>query len=113
MLKLDLLTEKIDSNILPADEDNNNEVLGSPAADEEYVEEEEADAQNQDGPVQRPKLPSFKKRQRENDEEPSEKIDLSEEIRLQKQKRALAEDDAEPEEAEMDPQQGMEWHEID
>ncbi|KAG2184732.1 hypothetical protein INT43_000645 [Umbelopsis isabellina] len=99
--------EKVDSNILPAHVDNDKEVSGLQAVDGEYVEEEEADSQNQEGPIQRPKLPSFKKRQRENDDEPSEKIDLSEEIRLQKQKRALAEDDAEPEEAEMDPQQAM------
>ncbi|KAJ2959406.1 hypothetical protein NQZ79_g5149 [Umbelopsis isabellina] len=99
--------EKVDSNIFPAHEVNDNDESGPLPADEEYVEEE-ADSQNQDAPIQKPKLPSFKKRQRENEDEPIEKIDLSEEIRLQKQKRAMAEDDAEPEEeAEMDPQQAM------
>ncbi|KAG2176826.1 hypothetical protein INT44_007490 [Umbelopsis vinacea] len=59
-------------------------------------------------PTPRPKLPSFKKRQREDNEESGEKIDLSEEIRMQKQKRARTEDDAESEEqGEIDPQQAM------
>ncbi|CAM0142455.1 Transcription factor iws1 [Umbelopsis sp. WA50703] len=98
--------DKIDSNVLPANDDN---AIVEPTltADEDYNEEED-ESQNQEEVTQRPKLPSFKKRQRENEDEPSEKIDLSEEIRLQRQKRAMAEDNGElEEEAEIDPQQAM------
>lgn len=74
--------------------------------DEEQAEGEEGSTSE---PVRRPKLPSFKKRQRESEDGPSEKIDLSEEIRLQKEKRARTEVDEEgelEEQGEVDPQQG-------
>ncbi|GAB5588284.1 Transcription factor iws1 [Umbelopsis nana] len=75
--------------------------------DEEQAEEEEGSTSE---PVRRPKLPSFKKRQRESEDGPSEKIDLSEEIRLQKEKRARTKDDGEgesEEQGEVDPQQAL------
>jgi hypothetical protein len=92
----------------PYDNDNVDAPSANEGQDDDYDQEETNDrTDDASQPAPRPKLPSFKKRQREDNEESGEKIDLSEEIRMQKQKRARTEDDAESEEqVEVDPQQG-------
>ncbi|CAO3665067.1 unnamed protein product [Umbelopsis ramanniana] len=93
----------------PYDNDNVDAPSANEVQDDDYDQEETNDRDDDESqPVPRPKLPSFKKRQREDNEESGEKIDLSEEIRMQKQKRARTEDDAESEEqVEVDPQQAL------
>lgn len=92
----------------PYDNDDVNAPSANDIQDDDYEQEEANDRDDEEAqPAPRPKLPSFKKRQREDNEESGEKIDLSEEIRMQKQKRARTEEDAESEEqVEVDPQQG-------
>lgn len=91
----------------PVNDENDYDAVQQQTSDYDEVDEAQGEEGTTSEPVQRPKLPSFKRRQRENDEETGEKIDLSEEIRLQKQKRARTEEDGETEEqGEVDPQQG-------
>ncbi|CAO3686867.1 unnamed protein product [Umbelopsis vinacea] len=92
----------------PVNGENDYDAVQQQTSDYDEVDEAQGEEGTTSEPVQRPKLPSFKRRQRENNEETGEKIDLSEEIRLQKQKRARTEEDGETEEQEeVDPQQAL------
>jgi len=118
------LFSESEDGISDLDDDNQDNDYGSEAVDNgDHIHQQSNDQDDQDDeeqaegeegstsePVRRPKLPSFKKRQRESEDGPSEKIDLSEEIRLQKEKSARTEVDEEgelEEQGEVDPQQAL------